>query len=184
MCLGHVPTLCSDLLVQAATEVGLEQSRALIAAKNAEIRRAKTALLSEAVRELEKKVKKGRGVTKQLIEDRQQKVRRCAAGASHGTLAGVAVPLGPAPYERLRGLPYSLVPRSLTHALVPMQIKDLIERIYAVPDGMSMAGQRRPGRVGRCWYQCGASSLSGPPLVALGCGCACTVDPHLSLWHG
>lgn len=28
------------------------------------------------------------------------------------------------------------------------QIKDLIDRIYAVPDGMSMAANRRPTRVG------------------------------------
>lgn len=65
--------------MQAATEVGLEQSRAQIAAKNAEIRRAKNALLTEAIGELDKKVKKGRGVTKQIIADRQEKVRGGAA---------------------------------------------------------------------------------------------------------
>ena len=53
----------------------LEQNRALIAAKNAEIRRAKNVLLTEAVQALEKKVKKGKGVNKQLIADRQAMVR-------------------------------------------------------------------------------------------------------------
>ncbi|GFR50199.1 hypothetical protein Agub_g12367 [Astrephomene gubernaculifera] len=87
-----------EKLLEAASEVALEQNRAIVAAKNAEIRRAKNVLLTEAVQALEKKVKKGRGVNKQIIADRQSK------------------------------------------------IKELIERIYAVPDGMSMAANRRPAR--------------------------------------
>ncbi|GLC37524.1 hypothetical protein PLESTB_001757000 [Pleodorina starrii] len=87
-----------EKLLEAATDVACEQNRALIASKNAEIRRAKNVLLTEAVAALEKKVKKGRGINKQIIADRQER------------------------------------------------IKDLIERIYAVPDGMSMAANRRPGR--------------------------------------
>ncbi|KXZ42121.1 SYP71 protein [Gonium pectorale] len=87
-----------ERLQEAASDVALEQNRALVAAKNAEIRRAKNVLLTEAIQALEKKVKKGKGVNKQIIADRQAK------------------------------------------------IKDLIERIYAVPDGMSMAQNRRPAR--------------------------------------
>ncbi|PNH07677.1 Syntaxin-71 [Tetrabaena socialis] len=87
-----------EKLLEAASDVALEQNRALIAAKNAEIRRAKNVLLTDALQSLEKKVKKGKGVNKQIIADRQG------------------------------------------------QIKDLIERIYAVPDGMSMAANRRPAR--------------------------------------
>ncbi|GIL90987.1 hypothetical protein Vretimale_17065 [Volvox reticuliferus] len=87
-----------EKVLEAATDVACEQNRALIASKNAEIRRAKNVLLTEAVTALEKKVKKGKGISKQIIADRQDK------------------------------------------------IKDLIERIYAVPDGMSMSTNRRPGR--------------------------------------
>ncbi|KAG2431673.1 hypothetical protein HYH02_013250 [Chlamydomonas schloesseri] len=87
-----------EKLLEAASDVALEQNRALVAAKNAEIRRAKNVLLTEAVQALEKKVKKGKGVNKQIIADRQQK------------------------------------------------IKEMIEKIYAVPDGMSMAASRRPTR--------------------------------------
>ncbi|EFJ48298.1 Qc-SNARE, SYP7-family [Volvox carteri f. nagariensis] len=87
-----------EKLLEAASDVACEQSRAMIASKNAEIRRAKNVLLTEAVSALEKRVKKGRNINKQIIADRQEK------------------------------------------------IKDLIERIYAVPDGMSMATNRRPAR--------------------------------------
>ncbi|KAG2431672.1 hypothetical protein HYH02_013249 [Chlamydomonas schloesseri] len=87
-----------EKLLEAASDVALEQNRALVAAKNAEIRRAKNVLLTDGIQALEKKVKKGKGVNKQIIADRQQK------------------------------------------------IKDLIEKIYAVPDGMSMASARRPAR--------------------------------------
>ncbi|GLI67924.1 hypothetical protein VaNZ11_012251 [Volvox africanus] len=87
-----------DKVLEAVTDVACEQNRALIASKNAEIRRAKTVLLTEAITALEKKVKKGKGVSKQVIADRQEK------------------------------------------------IKDLIERIYAVPDGRTMAVNRRPAR--------------------------------------
>ncbi|KAG2483270.1 hypothetical protein HYH03_017868 [Edaphochlamys debaryana] len=88
-----------EKLLEAATDVSLEQNRALVAAKNAEIRRAKNVLLTEAVQALEKKLKKGKGVSKTIIADRQEK------------------------------------------------IKAVIERIYAVPDGMSMAANRRPARM-------------------------------------
>ena len=55
--------------------MAVEQNRALIAAKNAEIRRAKNVLLSDAIQALEKKVKKGKGLNKQIIADRQERVR-------------------------------------------------------------------------------------------------------------
>lgn len=87
-----------EKLTDAAGDVLLEQNRALVAAKNAEIRRAKNVLLTEAIQGLEKKTKKGKGVNKTIIAERQAK------------------------------------------------IKELIDRIYAVPDGMSMAANRRPTR--------------------------------------
>lgn len=61
--------------MQAAGDVALESNRAVVAAKNAEIRRAKNVLLTEAVASLEKKVKKGKGLNKQIIDDRQERVR-------------------------------------------------------------------------------------------------------------
>ncbi|MEW5320392.1 MAG: hypothetical protein WDW38_011467 [Sanguina aurantia] len=62
-----------EKLMDAASDAALEANRALAAAKNAEIRRAKTVLLTEGIQALQKKVKKGKGVTKVVIEDRQNK---------------------------------------------------------------------------------------------------------------
>lgn len=87
--------------VQAAGDVLLEQNRALVAAKNAEIRRAKNVLLTEAIQGLEKKLKKGKGVNKAIIAERQSKVRRelRVAGAKRGRSKGgrscVRAPSGP-----------------------------------------------------------------------------------------
>uniref|UniRef100_A0A7S0WX34 t-SNARE coiled-coil homology domain-containing protein n=1 Tax=Chlamydomonas leiostraca TaxID=1034604 RepID=A0A7S0WX34_9CHLO len=86
-------------LVEAANDLQLETNRSVVAQKNAEIRRAKQVLLTDAVEELQKKVKKGKGVSKQLIKERQAK------------------------------------------------IQEIIDRIYAVPDGMS-SGVRRPHKYG------------------------------------
>lgn len=69
--------------------MALESNRAVVAAKNAEIRRAKNVLLTEAISSLEKKVKKGKGVNKAIIEDRQNKV-----GAHDAWLFFRKVPLG------------------------------------------------------------------------------------------
>jgi SYP7 family syntaxin len=71
----HLWCCACRTLTQAAQDVAVEQNRALIAAKNAEIRRAKNVLLSDAIQALEKKVKKGRGLNKDIIADRQGKVR-------------------------------------------------------------------------------------------------------------
>lgn len=89
-----------DKLIDAAGEIQLEHSRSVIAQKNAEIRRAKQVLLTEAVDALHKKVKKGKGVNKQIIAERQEK------------------------------------------------IKEIIEKIYGIPDGMSSQA-RRPTRYGK-----------------------------------
>ncbi|KAJ9534099.1 hypothetical protein QJQ45_002102 [Haematococcus lacustris] len=86
-------------LIEASGEVALEDSRSLIAQKYAEIRRAKQVLLGPAVEALRKKVKKGKGVSKMVIADRESK------------------------------------------------INEIIDRIYAIPDGTS-AGTRRPVRLG------------------------------------
>lgn len=84
-------------LMRQADEVAEEPNRAIVAARNAEIRKAKQALLTEGVEGLQKKVKKGKGVTKVLVEERQRRV------------------------------------------------KALIDKIYAVPDGMG--GNRRPFKI-------------------------------------
>lgn len=89
-----------ERLMEAASEVTLESNRAVIAAKNGEIRRVKNVLLTDAIDVLEKKVKKGKGVTKALIAERQN------------------------------------------------MVKEMIDKVYAVPDGMSSAPVRRPMRHG------------------------------------
>lgn len=75
---GSTLTTCEVLLsldVQAASDAALEANRALSAAKNAEIRRAKTVLLTEGIQALQKKVKKGKGARVAAVqEDRQNKV--------------------------------------------------------------------------------------------------------------
>jgi len=70
-----------------------------VAARNAEIRKTKQQLLTEGIDGLQKKLKKGKGVTKVLVEERQRRV------------------------------------------------KALIEKLYAVPDGMG-GGARRPFKIG------------------------------------
>lgn len=87
-------------LMEAASEVALETNRAVAASKNAEIRRAKGILLTDAIEALQKKVKKGKGLNKQIIAERNEK------------------------------------------------IKEVIDKIYAVPDGMSIAPTRRPQKYG------------------------------------
>uniref|UniRef100_A0A6U0UWP2 t-SNARE coiled-coil homology domain-containing protein n=1 Tax=Polytomella parva TaxID=51329 RepID=A0A6U0UWP2_9CHLO len=100
-----------EKLLEASSDVALEQNRALVAAKNAEIRRAKNVLLNEAIQSLEKKAKKGKGVSKGLIEQRQEK------------------------------------------------IKVLVDRIYDVPDGMSLQANKRPTR------QLGGKNNKGAAII-------------------
>mmetsp|Transcript_36932 Transcript_36932/g.82118 ORF Transcript_36932/g.82118 Transcript_36932/m.82118 type:complete len:279 (+) Transcript_36932:235-1071(+) len=87
-------------LMSAAQDVSADNNRAAIAAKNAEIRRIKNVLLNEAIESLQKNVKKGKGVNKEIIKDRQR------------------------------------------------QISDLIDKIYAIPDGMHSNANKRPTRYG------------------------------------
>lgn len=46
-------------------------------------RKAKQLLLTDGVEGLQKKVKKGKGVTKVLVEERQRRVSRLLARATH-----------------------------------------------------------------------------------------------------
>ncbi|GAX77861.1 hypothetical protein CEUSTIGMA_g5303.t1 [Chlamydomonas eustigma] len=85
-------------LMVIAGEVALETNRTAIAAKNAEIRRVKNVMLTDAIDSVSKKVKKGKGINKEIIKDRNQKVQ------------------------------------------------DLIDKIYAIPDGMSGGQNKRPSR--------------------------------------
>eukprot|EP00891_Asterochloris_glomerata_P008955 jgi/Astpho2/8955/e_gw1.00133.122.1_t len=62
-------------LTLKADEIAAEKNRAQKAAMNAELRRAKGALMAEDVPKLEKLLKKGKNVTPQVIADRQVKVK-------------------------------------------------------------------------------------------------------------
>ncbi|KIZ06618.1 Syntaxin-72 [Monoraphidium neglectum] len=86
-----------DELMRQAEEISEEPNRAIVAARNAEIRKSKQTLLTDGIDGLQKKVKRGKGVTKVLVEERQRRV------------------------------------------------KALIDKIYAVPDGMG--GNRRPFKI-------------------------------------
>ncbi|MEW5303548.1 MAG: hypothetical protein WDW38_001887 [Sanguina aurantia] len=100
-----------EKLLDAASDAALEANRALSAAKNAEIRRAKTVLLTEGIQALQKKVKKGKGARGAAVqEDRQAK------------------------------------------------IKEMMDKIYAIPDGTGAAGRRRPTRAG-------AKGKKGNPII-------------------
>lgn len=70
-----------DDLLRQAEEVAKESNRATAATRNAEIRKSKQWLLADGLAGLQKKVKKGRGVTKELIEERQRRVGLPAACA-------------------------------------------------------------------------------------------------------
>lgn len=67
--------LAIEKLVQEAAEIAEEKNRAVVAAKNAEIRKAKNELLTQGIEALQKKVKKGKGVNKEIVEARNEKVR-------------------------------------------------------------------------------------------------------------
>ena len=69
---------------QKAEEIAQEKNRALKAAMNAELRKAKTAMVEETVPALEKLVKKGKGVTKERMEERVHKVRGAAGRGQAG----------------------------------------------------------------------------------------------------
>jgi hypothetical protein len=81
----------------ASGEAAGERNRAAAAARNAEVRRAKQRLLAEGVPALNRKLKKGKGVTPEIVEERQRRV------------------------------------------------KLLIERVYAIPDGLGGGARSRPG---------------------------------------
>lgn len=85
-----------ELLMQQAYEIAQERNRAIVAQRNAGIRKRKLELLNVNMETLSKKIKKGKGVTKEVIEQRQDKFR------------------------------------------------ELMDRIYNIPDGMGTATTRRP----------------------------------------
>lgn len=59
----------------ASQAAAAEKIRAAAAARNADVRRAKQRLLSEGVAAVNRKLKRGKGVTPQIIEDRQRRVK-------------------------------------------------------------------------------------------------------------
>lgn len=109
--LENMEAQVADLNKQAE-EIVAEKNRAIAAARNADIRKAKQSMLTEGIQGLQKLKKKGKGVTKAIIEEREK------------------------------------------------QVQKLIEKIFAIPDGIG--GNRRPMR-------------AGSPLPALPKGAAITL---------
>lgn len=64
-----------DKLVEQAEEVAQIKNRATVAARNAEIRRGKNALLRKRIEGLQKKAKKGRNVTNDVLTERLETIR-------------------------------------------------------------------------------------------------------------
>jgi hypothetical protein len=98
----------------ASKEAAGERNRATAAARNAEVRRAKQRLLDEGVPALNRKLKRGKGVTPEIVEERQRRV------------------------------------------------KGLIERVYAIPDGLGGGGAgRQPSRPGSPGGAAAAAAAAG-----------------------
>ena len=78
-------------LLQRSEEIAAEKNRALKAALNAELRKSKATLLEQAVPLLEKMARKGKGLTPEKIQARQQLVRPPAGAAClHATMLALA----------------------------------------------------------------------------------------------
>ncbi|KAL3142916.1 hypothetical protein ABBQ38_003203 [Trebouxia sp. C0009 RCD-2024] len=69
-----------NTLTLKADEIAVEKNRATKAALNAELRRSKAALLETDVPKLEKLLRKGKNVTKTVIDDRMAKVKQIRDG--------------------------------------------------------------------------------------------------------
>lgn len=110
-----------DDTLAASKEAAADRNRAAAAARNAEVRRAKQRLLAEGVPALNRKLKKGKGVTPEIVEERQRRV------------------------------------------------KELIERVYAIPDGLGGA-RPRPGTPGGNGGNNNAGAGSSPTPGAHGAG--------------
>lgn len=65
-----------EQLTAKAEEAANEKNRAIAASINAEIRKAKATLLTSGVEGLQKKLKKGKNVTKTLVEERQERLKK------------------------------------------------------------------------------------------------------------
>eukprot|EP00879_Flechtneria_rotunda_P007473 GHRR01007839.1.p1 GENE.GHRR01007839.1~~GHRR01007839.1.p1 ORF type:complete len:246 (+),score=91.72 GHRR01007839.1:198-935(+) len=65
-----------DDLNKQAEETATEKNRAIVATRNADIRKAKQALLTDSVQALQKVKKKGKGVNKAIIEDREKQIQQ------------------------------------------------------------------------------------------------------------
>lgn len=86
-----------DKLVEQAEEVSKISNRAAVAARNAEIRRTKNALLQKRLEGLQKKAKKGRNVTNEVLTSRLETVRSLAErikGIPDGVRTGGGAPSG------------------------------------------------------------------------------------------
>lgn len=69
-----------NALTLKADEIAAEKNRATKAALNAELRRSKAALLETDVPKLEKLIRKGKNLTKTVIDDRMAKVKKIRDG--------------------------------------------------------------------------------------------------------
>jgi len=120
-------------------------------------------MLTEGIQGLQKLKKKGKGVTKAIIEEREKQVRepdlqqkRPAVAAPWPAAAHFWCFQGAILIDRGCSSG-SLLKRILAH-LVNLQVQKLIEKIFAIPDGIG--GNRRPMRVSLRWL--GALTHSGP----------------------
>eukprot|EP00210_Caulerpa_lentillifera_P008639 g8240.t1 len=75
-----------------ANEITELKNRATVAAKNAEIRRAKTTLLQERIPELQKKLRRGKNVTTVIIDQRSG-ILEALKDAIHAIPDGVRLPV-------------------------------------------------------------------------------------------
>ncbi|WIA07935.1 hypothetical protein OEZ85_007413 [Tetradesmus obliquus] len=65
-----------DDLNKQAEEVAAEKNRAIVAARNADIRKAKQSLLTDGIQALQKQKKKGKKVNKAVIEERDKQIQQ------------------------------------------------------------------------------------------------------------
>eukprot|EP00775_Hariotina_reticulata_P005702 gene5702-5941_t len=72
-------------LNKQADEISQEKNRAIVATRNADIRKAKASMLNEGIQSILKLKKKGKGVTKAIIEEREKRALAALGVPGKGT---------------------------------------------------------------------------------------------------
>ena len=86
--LTRLPPVCLPACLQRSDEIAAEKNRALKAALNAELRKTKATLLEQAIPLLDKMARKGKGLTPEKIQARQQLVAAEAAAMKQQAALG------------------------------------------------------------------------------------------------